>query len=666
MLVPLLALQRRGCAFERIDLLATPFTKNVARQIADYSTTWIEVCTITEIESDNRTRDERGPKEMEMIRRIMSSEGTLVFNLNGGMNFQIACGLLQAPLERTRFLYSDSDRMTLFRIDSKRKVHTEDLPLCSEHLDVLRLQRVAFSPLEGEAATGQNERVSVGVKIGKVRFDAVVNIENTLRFYVFLERPFLEPGDTVKEALLRKTRDIMTLATGRSRFAQLFHREVIVVTARKNVQERLETEGRGKIRVERWPLERIRATYRNFSGWVRSLARPQPVHSVRSASTRNVEQRGKRNQQGTSLAVFLGSDILPTLIAIRSHAPSNLYLFYDAGNTQIVQTAELWMKEWVKLGVSYVAFISTGFLDLQLLEAEIRAERLEVNSTPGTKLQGALLILLGRMSNPEVVSVWTINNATRRLSDLTGHLPDRPLKGPSPLKLLTLRGENIHQAGEDEGVLARRKWIMDALTNWFRRVSESGNPLQRFSAGQNAEYGEMTCHVTGNDAFLRSKTSKAEVRIDLRQDQWFERWVGWRFFVAGKADEVAVRLRTQWRHESDSVACRGDELSDIDKPYVSFKSDLDVVLRFGHRYMVVSCKSGKIESTNAHADETAATAAMFGRFTVPVLVQLPFTGNPERLNDTWRLGGKHLLDDAELYKLIEHMLASHSTTRPPQ
>ncbi len=676
---PLLVLQHSGISFTDIHLIATPFVRAGARGIRDYCRDWHQITTIHEIDVpeslDCKNSVDIGNSDSipGLLQRLCTHSEPVVFNLNGGMNFQVAIGVLHVPLSATWFVYSHNEGLTLFQAGSEPRVRTYTLPLVTDTLDVLRLQNIAFSrSFEVDFEQSPQGPSQDTLTIGKVRFDAVVNRHNTLHFYLFLCQPFLMPDEMKADPLLKRIRALITLATGRSRFAQLYHREITVITTRSFVKERIESDGRGKLRVEQWTPAKCRQVFYNRRAWLQSMEQPAASESAIDSHGFPVECLGSLKREGKTLMCFLGLDILPTLIAICSHRPDNLYLMYDRTSAPVARMAECWKKEWKRLQVGFVAFVPTRFDSLRLLETNIQAKCLEVNATPGTKLQGALLILLGRVAASGVSSFWTINNQRGLLTDLQGQLPGKILEGPSPLDLLVLRGETIDVKGDDRLALDRLSQKLDGITRWFQLVQAQQRSLTRFVAGMNQSVPGASCVADQWNVTLRFDGKQGSISFKHHHDLWFEQWVGWRFLKVGGADDVRIRMRTKWStdHQRGALSrpAAGAEKTLAaseehgERLYEPFKSDFDVVLRFGHRYMVISCKSGKVKETTLLAEEVAAVSAIFGRFTIPVLVQLPWDGEPTRIKETWRLGGTHLLDDKILRTLIRTMFDSHSTT----
>ena len=91
-----------------------------------------------------------------------------------------------------------------------------------------------------------------------------------------------------------------------------------------------------------------------------------------------------------------------------------------------------------------------------------------------------------------------------------------------------------------------------------------------------------------------------------------------------------------------------------------YRAELDVVGRIGHRFIVVSCKVGRNTQGTKAAREVESLAQIFGRFTIPFLVQPKVTPeivekSIEAKKGAVHLGIQEISDPGGLREILERV-----------
>jgi len=647
---PLLALQKAGRGPRTVTLWPTAKTLGVAEEIRKrLAGPGCEV--IIDDVADGLTPGQAHRLTVgEGARRLAGGTDPILFNLAGGMNFHLAAAVQALPLDRTTFLYPEEEHVLQFRFlaDGSRERVTLPLP---DPVDVLAWQGVPFRQIRmrGPVPKILPPGVQVGIEIDGMVFDLVRNEGNTLSFLRILDSSFEGPAAMESKALRETCRGLLAWGKDRRRFGHLYHRHVTVLCSRSLIRNRLASESAGKIRVS--PFDR-----KSLDSWMSKARQHQPGSFSSSGSVPSPWQRsgGQAGRvTGPILVVILGPDPLPTLVAIWSHQPRKVFLLYDSHHPTIRSLAETWQNLAQVFPVAELIGVPVDFEPLSVLDIEVKTapeHPVEVNVTPGTKLQGAILCLLARMRG---ATVWTLDNQTGCSRTFADGGMSRPMVGPSPQTLLLLRGENLapESAGKDQ--LGRKDRLYRTVLRWYERAAMQKGAPEPLLPGKRIS---LPGAVFDGGRFLFDG-EKASDRLLLVLNIWFEEFVAWRFLRAG-AEDAQVRLRTL------PPGVVGIERDANGIPI--FKSDFDVVLRRGHVYWVVSCKSGRVPGVIRHSVEAEALASCFGRFAVPLVIHLPRRGPANEINGVWWGGLDVLVDDHALAGLLDIALASRRTTRPAE
>lgn len=606
---PLLALRKAGHTPLGIRLLPTAKTIPRAEAIRDYlvqSGTPAENILIIRVSGSVTDDEDENPPAHAALRHIEADcpgQGHF-FNLAGGMNFQVGACVLEADPARWAFLYPESTGVNLVRLDNaggKRYAHYL-LPL-PEPIDVLSLQAIdsrEAPPLEEHEKKFLNWTLKTKcpipdpdgkpLVIGGFKFARVWNTGNELKFLALIHKPAGE-NQRKPRYYTDMARYLIALCARRDGFGELYHRRVALLTNIGTIAERVQDEGGGKI-------AGLFSEDETFVEKTRAFFGPPAAHHPLPAKA-NFPLCGNRGE--TLLHVPLGKDITPTLVALWSHRPSAVNFLYTPGDPVVEISRESISRNTGTLplrpGGVFFTPVSLGGKEILDLEIPPSGARAEVNITPGTKGQAAFLALWAKTAG---AGIFTIETASRSITEIPSG-EAREARAPRPIAYLVLSGFKLQSHGADREALLSDASVQSALDDL------AGVPVD----------GPL-----------------------------FEKIIGLVMARCG-ADDVRVGVKTGWAEETTRH---------LRKVYgASHMTEIDVVARFRAAYYVVSCKSGSTENIRmAQATrETAAMARLFGRFAVPLVALLDYTGDSWVNNGVCCFGPKTFTDLEKMKRLLE-------------
>ena len=607
-----------------------------------------------------RREPDSPPTCAEVLADITASDKVLL-NIAGGMNFQIAAMLAVAPREGLTLIYPEMTGVHLYSL-AEGALRSRLLPLPTP-VDVLTLQ--GFHPDKATGTVGNfltdimkkcnlkfPPNALRGVRVGGVLFDLLWNTGNEIRLLICVHGKDWN-GDEIRDLC----RSLMAIAANRSTLGELFHRSITVVTDQPRAFSRLQREGQRKLIPLFWRDTTFgRAGFKNL--WHRSgelansPASNQPVILPPISMSRLL------------LVTPLGKDLTPTLIAIYTHRPDILLLPYTPGIAEIDRHRQALEDHAVLLPVANIHFVPIRFDCRDLLEklpVPPEGVTVEVNLTPGTKAQTALLSWWGQRVG---AALFTLNNQRGEAQQIGGDCA-YPCVAPSPIDLLTLSGHRINSSAwvtrkgntpVDDRWLQDNRESLQALAILLTEVADQQPGQLKTILGQEVVTTAGTCGATiDNDFVLKSSDGKS-FSFSRKNDIWFEDLLGMQLRRSG-ADNVYLRLETRWGDD--------EENRDIVKyQEVSPLSEVDVTARFGTNYLVISCKSGKGGSKLAISTEAMAYAALFGRYARPVVAYLRHQGEPKRhaITGVWEMGPATFADADRLRDFAQRVFRESQTT----
>lgn len=314
---------------------------------------------------------------------------------------------------------------------------------------------------------------------------------------------------------------------------------------------------------------------------------------------------------GEPMAIWVGPDLLPTLNAIITHHPRQLFLLFDGTSPATVQRAGRVCQAASSLPVGAIRCIRSDALGTgvqrQMKSLVDVDPRMVLHVTPGKQAQG---VALGRL--PGVPWTMVRTPAGYVSAPLGQESPRLPVSSPDLVTLLRCVNGSLVSDGDD--VRAWPEEMVETYALLALALSErlgSGRrlrlvPLQPFeAAGVKVRFSPGMVHVERDGTVYQAPFGR-------KGGFWFEGVVAALLRRAGACD-VRVGMRVQW------PTLRA-------KPYpdgtIRFKDDIDVVARLHDALFAVSCKTGQSTPMSKDARETAAVAEQsIGRFAIPLLVR---------------------------------------------
>lgn len=665
---PLMALLREQQRPDRIVLLGTSGDRGTtgnANRIKDYLLAWeakefsplrAEDIVITVISNDTRADAQGHPSAREVLANELASSDHLWFNAGGGMAFQVGCCAPALDFDRCSILYPETSGVHVVSAAGRKLAGA--VWTLADPREVLVLQGVAFNYRGGsvqnrlytpQMADLLPEHRLANLAIGGVEFDLVWNSANVLQFVKFM------PADRSRKKeggnpLTTQVRNLIDLTETKKEFGDLFHRNVLVFTDDDFVMEQLR-ESRFKIEVLR-PGGDLANKLGLAKFQKKTLALPG------ACSEPEVVSRGGAEGTGKILYTALGTNLLPSLIAVWSHRPEVVRFLYTPH--ELAKTRDTIEKEITcfpdcvrRIEFWPVSLVGDEILGMPEPEAPARTE---VNISPGSKGQTCFLAMwAGRYGVP----VYSIKGQTIAPLDKGGQ---QPVGAPNPLAFLRLSGNRIHDKGIDKTELKNSAAKMGSLIlEFLRRCRTQEQPIGKFPNMESMSLPDGTL-------FRKQGQDKCEIlfpdgrRADwsLSGGQWFENVVGHALVEAG-ADGINVRVRIAWSEENEKRA--REVLKDVSFKNI-FKQDIDVIARFGSHYVVVSCKAHDRKDVAKIAREAAFFRVKMGRFAMPMVAFLRMNGTPTReVKDVIAFGWETLCDPAALRECIDKYLSDKRTTR---
>lgn len=668
---PLLALIKADRKPAAISLLCTPGSRSHAERLLQvlpglgFPSEAVDVAMI----SDSLRSDRNGPPAPAVC-RALRERGDIVFNLAGGIGFQIPACARALDRERTLFIYPEMERIMLLRFTGGG-IETEALPLppALDVLELFTLQGVEWQPANETSWPLLNKALAAArmkrfpddglcnVRIASLDFACVLNRGNRLKFLHVIEGA---SGKNGRDADMKKARAVIAL--GKSDLGQLFDREIHVLTDSAAIAERLLREKGLKVFPHVFRHDR--------SGEMGAKLFLQSYLAERTMVPKGARQRpeeivhtGGGSSSDRVLYVMLGTEPLPTLLAVWSHRAGEVNFLYTPDNSQVAALRDAFVANGARMPVARFRFIPVSFggEEIAALPAPGDSSRVDVNLTPGTKLQKTILALWAARHG---VACFTVSTRPDQLVPLDGGVRvDRlPVRTPPADCYLKLGGITVQRFGRlDKGQLLRSHRINaaygflaaaarqpDCLADFPRRAIAL--PEVGFTPLEN-HYGRLSL----------SDGTEAEILCGSggEKGEWFEEAVGLAFSRAGVTG-VQLNIRLAW---SDQRKAALKKLTGTESPM----AEIDVVAWQGAAYYVVSCKATKVKDLRKNVNETRAYARPFGRMAVPVLAFLKHGGEPYVVDGVQIIGPKTLADPKAMGRFLEEARARLATTgRAPE
>jgi hypothetical protein len=656
---PILALAKQGTFPFIVELLVTDhqksmqLSKNIEAHLIRKLGFHKESVRISEISSTLATDKNGRLPANEAVKRFIDPNEEFYFNLAGGMNFQIAGALLAVDLESANFVYPDSEGIHVIRLKAGKIFERSRLAL-PQSVTVLDLQGFEYDVLRQNLSgflmkvihscklESWLEMADKQVCIKGVVFDLVWNNGNELKFLKVIRG---SANDKKKSRdCLQCYRKVVALLQQRDDFADLYHRDVAILTDSRKIAERISTEGKGKVEVI---LARGGDFCLNFEKFL-SISEDTP-----SEATKFTLRTGRKElSENPALIVSIGQNIMTTLIAIWSHRPSRVIFAYTPEDKVISELRKYLETHSSNLPVESVTFYPVGMTGGEIMRIKPgKGIKTIVNISAGTKWQTALMCLWARKYGAEVYSIETTTQELRRIPSGTGG----GLSAPSPVDFLKFAFGAVPEPRSDNFKLSDDWRLQEGVLDFLRRLNRDRTLLQSFPSSE-IRIGRIKYVPSGPVGRIFDDSKRKPIEIYIGNGNWFEELVGYVFCACG-ADDVAVGTEIPWSEETQKV---------LSEKYgqMPHMNEIDVVGRFRSDYFVVSCKATRKEDEVKRCTEIKAVASLFGRFAVPMLCFLRYGGNPYTKNGVTIFGCQTLTDKDKTKALLKQAMERKRTTLP--
>jgi hypothetical protein len=672
---PLLALVEQDRKPDKIYLLPTRMTRGKADTMKQFLV--LELFSEQQIQivpiSNTLAPDDNGPAAQQAVGDILSrdAEGP-IFNIAGGMNFQIAACVQSISPKRCTFIYPELAKVSVILVENDEIVSSESLPLPSP-VDVFALQGIQVEKLKSKSADHifleqffKNNRFDLpadalknviirNVQSGhEVNFDLVWNSGNHLNFL-----KGVTAGNKARspKEYLKVVRAINTVATNREFFSELYDRKIGVLTDHALINERIQKESENKVTAF--------FLNRKSSPWMLKMALndffndlPVSEKKVSEIEIDSVET-GNKKSGNDLLVISLGTNIVPSLIALWSHNPKHVCFAYTPGNDLIDNFKKNIIAQKKILPVETVSFYPVSVTGTEILDIEISEDHEAlVNITPGTKGHNTFLTLWAMKHGGRIFS---LNNAAKTYQQIPEGASGVQ-KIPTIIPYLKLRGIRVKNYGADKGLIKQQEVQHERILDFLKMMDREGVPVTNFyqKTVTLKKAGAKSVYYHKKQEVRLSQSGKSNMTFSVRLNEWFEALTAYVLVKCGIRD-VQVRFRSAW---SKPVEEHLVEKFKTEKNFVPpFMSDVDVIATLDNNYYVISCKATKKHNADDFTAEASAFARLFGRFAIPMLCYLKYDGQPyNTYNGVYIFGYKTLCDTDKMKALLGTALADRRNT----
>jgi hypothetical protein len=407
-----------------------------------------------------------------------------------------------------------------------------------------------------------------------------------------------------------------------------------------------------------WPSRRSPGAIRSLECWLRGEVRsPGGTAVLRSDRDDAVDDSPLQGAggEGSPLVCWLGADPSATLVCLASHRPSRAWLLFDQTSAPVREAQRRLRAVATHLPCGSIRFLASDTLGSGVTRVlsedagfvrELASGRVSANLSPGRKVQG---VSLARLTDARAC---TLDNRAGHVAWLDGRPePCVRLDGPPILAQAIACGGPLLDEGRVGAFVKGLDTIARALDGvahelgcespwqlWQRQKTKSCTLASGTSVRVTAPRKPRRDWRLVVTAACRHGKSELSLGDDFGHGGWFEQLVAALFAAAG-ASEVRCNIKWAWLRP-----CEPD--GHVEVVPLAQRTEVDVVARFGPRFVVASCKTGKLRdpatvrqpgeplALDEAFREIEAVAAMgFGRFAIPVLAVPWFRGD---LTRAWR------------------------------
>lgn len=658
----------KNLRIKKVAMLCTKYTGPYANSLKsrmEQENTSVDVHTIS-----NALVSVSGdlPSCVDVFKKILADSDGIIFNLAGGMNYQIGACLLEADLSKCSFLYPEQAMVHHIVFHSDNTIENTHFKVASLE-DVLKMQHVPFSSVDAEDIIYKLEKQEMKtvfqriglqkilndpryqpIKIRDVNFHMFWNNGNHLNFLRVIKRSMSD--DQTRRDYLAEARKLIELANNRNAFGELYDREIGLITNDKPIAERIGTEA-PKIRVF------LTGTIPETNAAAADLK--EFVIGAFCGENAGVETIELLNplpaKNSTALILALGENVTNTYNTIWSHNTAHVILLYTPHDKNIQRLVQAIKKYKKLIPAARITLYPVDIAGLKILDLpKPDAEDIQVNISPGTKGQAAFLSLWARKYGAKVYT--NDKGFLKRLDDFSFA---SPMKAPPPNSYLHLAGFLLNSSGNDISLQIHKKYKF--MIDFCRVCIKSNINLIKILYNtikvngykwKIGKKGERVLYVAGQ---------KKQFKFSISDGKWFEQVVGYAIKDCG-ADDVQVRIRTDWNADLRKIFIERNKLEN--EGHKIFMTDLDVSARFGSHYYLISCKTNFNQDNLDHdITEAEAMAKLFGRFGIPMYCVFDYLGEPNDLanKNVFVFGPKTLTNSKAMKQLITRARENRQTTR---
>lgn len=662
---PLMALVRHDGELkpDRVVLLNTSFSRDFAvsakKFLVDGEIYPEEAVQLIGISSSLVAENNLEP--VDCVVRDIQKDAEIIFNLAGGMNFQIAAVLHTLDLEKSRLVYPENSGIHLYRwADGRIRKEILALPPALDILKLFSVQgitwkadpNVKLTKLLANALRDSNLQLpqdalyhvqfaenDYGIAPWSLSFDLVFNEGNRLCLLAVLPS-----GSDNKE----RARKLIDIASGRTHLGHLYDRRIGVLTNATEIADRLRIEAGNKIDVieipQNSPFPKLALS--------KFLGGGQMQNNL--ILGRESVETGKKTGNAISLYLPLGKNLIPSLKAIWTRKPATACLLYTQQDRTVAGIKETLKRHAALFPCSRLEFIPVSFSGEDILDIPCPTEgSAEVNITPGTKSQGAFLALWAKFHGAKTYSL--LNDPPELVS--LGSDQRIRISLPRPETLLVLSGTRI----KSPGTSSPECWT-PALHSFLAGAIAEGLDIKGFPEieltlqdGRAVEPKNGKLRILDSSGKVQAAFPYAN-RSGGREGGWFESLVAYAAREAAR-DKPQINIKTAWTDEQEKILAKRFGTSSL------HLSEVDVVIPFEGNYHLFSCKATtKLNGITALLEEVRAQASLFERNTIPYIAHLEHSGEPQCKDGVWVLGCKTLTDTQVLRTLMHHAQEKRQTT----
>lgn len=661
-----------------LALLFTSWTERYALRLADFARTHGIQPIFVNLELERGFKDATA-----VVGELSAVNRTLVYDVSPGMAW-VAANYARALPADSPLLFTHDDGIALFDASNTESPWVTGslenlgwdalLRLHDPCISYKQAQGVGRTPLLAAALDNTRSQV-LPMTRERVQFEGLghpldLAYERCGQLYALV----VIDGDNANQ-MMSKAR---ALSNAKIRSLDV---KISVLTSHARIAERCRALGMAAVRVRQanngYVLDRTNRL--RLLTWLNGGPEPRsrpivPVvqrhHIPNIPDLPTVQNKGRANDE-TTLHVHLGENTAPTLNSLFTHEPDRAHVYYDARTRSVVKKARWLAEQAASLPVGVLEFHRTDMLDSNM--PAILDQTIEdpdgkhiADISPGTNGQTAM------MARDRRLELWSQDNLRAMARPLAkGRGIAKELIGPPITVLAVVQGGPLRDEGTTclENAPALRFYRLLAR---YVAQHRAANRLQGIHPGdldqlQHASKPDCSLGSDNNGRWVvrvdGDQASSSVPRKFVRGGHWLDLLVGYTMAAIG-ADEVRIGLRWAWQTRQGGIDPnrKNDQHG---RPV--FRDDIDVVARFGHRYVAVECKTGSRERWAVVGRTTFARArGGFGRFAHPMVVGFEPRWDTSLVSpECIPFDIATLLDQDQTKEHLDEVFLKHSSTRRP-